>query len=208
MTEQEKIEIFANYLPYGVKYKLPLESNRYDSILEDEPFAIALPFMRENDKMIHLKTYNEMFLIQKEPFIAIEENKIFLGQMQSSLGFDLDDVFFDEVKLILHPLSDLTNPIKVDGYNDGKEFVPYCMIEDLGLAKTVSLSFASVVFSFNLYYGISISERLSCIKYDLEEEIDKINKLPHSIIKLLYKWHFDIHGLIEQCLAIDINTLK
>lgn len=175
MTKQEKIEIFANYLPYGVKaemidYKTDYVGRKYDEIIG-----------------IHEWSKNKDWCLLTD------------GGSKPSL---------DRVKLILHPLSDLTNPIKVDGYNDGKEFVPYCMIEDLGLAKTVSLSFASVVFSFNLYYGISISERLSCIKYDLEEEIDKINKLPHSIIKLLYKWHFDIHGLIEQCLAIDINTLK
>ncbi|MCK5017741.1 MAG: hypothetical protein KAS32_11820, partial [Candidatus Peribacteraceae bacterium] len=34
------------------------------------------------------------------------------------------DLRLDELKLILHPMSDLTKPIKVEGYNDGKEFVP------------------------------------------------------------------------------------
>ena len=168
MTEQEKIEIFANYLPYGVK-------------------GIC------QNKIVEILGVKNNTPWSKQTSIQIDRNIW---------------TYSYEVKLILHPLSDLTKPIKVDGYNDSMEFVPYCMIEDLGLAKSVSLSFASVVFSFNLYYGISISERLSCIKYDLEEEIDKINKLPHSIIKLLYKWHFDIHGLIGQGLAIDINTLK
>ena len=167
MTEQEKIEIFANYLPYGVKVAVD---------------TIYVGFTTELVISNHTNSLKN--------------------------GMNINQAIEYDAKLILHPLSNLTKPSKVDGYNDSMEFVPYCMIEDLGLAKSVSLSFASVVFSFNLYYGISISERLSCIKYDLEEEIDKINKLPHSIIKLLYKWHFDIHGLISQGLAIDINTLK
>ena len=30
----------------------------------------------------------------------------------------------------------------------------------------------------------------------------------YRTIEKLYEWHFDIHGLIEKGLAIDINTLK
>jgi hypothetical protein len=30
----------------------------------------------------------------------------------------------------------------------------------------------------------------------------------HRVVKKLHEWHFDVFGLIEQGLAIDINTLK
>lgn len=137
--------------------------------------------------------------------LGIENIEIYNGLNLQELSFD--DCLCD-YKPLLHPLSDLTKEITVDNYNDGKSFVPYCMIEDLGLAESVSLGFARVVFSFNKYYGISISERLSFIEYDLKEEIDKINKLPYSIIKLLYQWHFDVENLIGQNLAIDINQIN
>ncbi len=40
--------------------------------------------------------------------------------------------------------------------------------------------------------------------------IDKIyfETVSYSMIQKLYEWHFDIHGLIEKGLAIDVNTLQ
>lgn len=32
--------------------------------------------------------------------------------------------------------------------------------------------------------------------------------LPYAVIQKLYEWHFDIHYLIEEGLAIDLNTLN
>ena len=32
-------------------------------------------------------------------------------------------------------------------------------------------------------------------------------RYPYTIVEKLLEWHFDIHGLIEKGLAIDINTL-
>lgn len=41
-------------------------------------------------------------------------------------------------------------------------------------------------------------------------EFDNINVLnnPYNQIQNLLEWHFDVYGLIEQGLAIDINTLN
>ena len=47
----------------------------------------------------------------------------------------------------------------------------------------------------------SISENIGVDFYDCAVE-----NLPYSIIKKLYEWHFDIHGLIDNNLAIDKNT--
>ena len=99
------LEHLASHLPYGLKYKLPLESERFDSILENEPFRLALPFMSDEGKLIHLGKYEKMYLYQKNPQIMVDNNELFLGQMESSLGFEEDDVYLSEVKPLLHPLS-------------------------------------------------------------------------------------------------------
>jgi len=83
-------------------------------------------------------------------------------------------------KPILRPLSDLTKEIEVNG----KKFVP--------------------VLEFRKIHDTSASNE------DIQEGISdqlKTDSVPHWIVKKLYEWHFDIHGLIENNLAIDINTL-
>jgi len=35
-----------------------------------------------------------------------------------------------------------------------------------------------------------------------------IEKLPYEVMEYLFEWHFDIFNLIENNLAIDINTIK
>ena len=37
---------------------------------------------------------------------------------------------------------------------------------------------------------------------------DMLSDVPYNDIQLLLEWHFDVFGLIEKCLAIDINTLE
>jgi hypothetical protein len=36
----------------------------------------------------------------------------------------------------------------------------------------------------------------------------EINGIPYWVMQKLFEWHFDVFGLIEEGLAIDINTLK
>ena len=36
----------------------------------------------------------------------------------------------------------------------------------------------------------------------------EINDMQYGIIQLLFQWHFDVFGLIEKGLAIEINTLN
>lgn len=59
-------------------------------------------------------------------------------------------------------------------------------------------------------------EKFVPIEYFLGNDVDDIlnavqvndlSYLPYNIIQKLYEWHFDIHGLIEKGLAIDINQL-
>lgn len=38
--------------------------------------------------------------------------------------------------------------------------------------------------------------------------VNDINYLPFGVIQKLFEWHFDVFGLIDAGLAIDINTLN
>ena len=75
--------------------------------------------------------------------------------------------FYNEIKPILRPLSDLTKEIEVNG----ERFVP------------------------NYWFGRSLH-----LQSILDEKF--------HIVQKLIQWHFDVFGLIEENLAIDINTLK
>ena len=89
------------------------------------------------------------------------------------------------MQLLLYPLSDLTKPIKVEGYNDGKEFVPMD----------------------KLYNMSDYSEFMESIQEDIYE-MNTPFRWPYEIVQKLLEWHFDVFGLIEKGLAIDINTLN
>jgi hypothetical protein len=86
----------------------------------------------------------------------------------------------NDIKPILRPLSDLKKEIEVDG----EKFIPKNRLRDL------------------------IMIRGNYSKYDsnwINENIDPF-LLPFWMIEYLLEWHFDIYGLLENNLAIDINT--
>ena len=92
----------------------------------------------------------------------------------------------NDVKLLLRPLSDLTKEIEVNG----EKFFP---IERLRSE-----------FS-NIYFEIGILNSL-VIKGKNENFI--IYSSTILINEKLCEWHFDISGLIDAGLAVDINTVK
>lgn len=96
--------------------------------------------------------------------------------IDSSIIYFKDDMgnYFDEIKPILHPLSDLTS-------------------------SNVS----------------KVMRKYFCNEIEIERDLQKIGMLvynpvycSYSIIEALLSEHFDVFGLIEKGLAIDINTLK
>ena len=62
--------------------------------------------------------------------------------------------------------------------------------------KTINID----LISFKLLGGRFLSEVL--------KEGKLIDELPHGLVSVLYEYHFDVFGLIENGLAIDINTLN
>ena len=93
---------------------------------------------------------------------------------------DSGEIDFQLIKPILRPLSDLTKEIEVNG----QKFIP---IDKLGL-------------SYDWSDNISIYDFYPNNNIGMEDIYFTVNKL--------YEWHFDIFNLIENNLAIDINTIN
>jgi hypothetical protein len=106
----------------------------------------------------------------------------------------LDDIEVPiiEFKPILRPLSDLTKEIEVNG----ERFYPLEKLTKIFGGRPIS-------FDGNCFYT-KIQKSVVREKEDLVplhfSQLDAFNKL--------FEWHFDVFGLIENNLAIDINTLN
>ena len=85
-------------------------------------------------------------------------------------------------KPILRPLSDLTKEIEVDG----EKFTPY---EDDYLSDAMST-----------YENLDIL----C---EYNGDVSNDSTIPYTVMSLLFQWHFDVFGLIEKGLAINVNDL-
>ena len=128
-------------------------------------------------------------------------------------------VYYNEMDLVLHPLSDLTKEIE----DEGKKFIP--LLELLKLAYNNIFNYVPEITSYNLLFD---DESFGIIAYNNEEErvslyyIDNIkdNKFEFWIsgyemsirqfdfFQNLVKWHFDLGGFIQKGQAIDVNSLK
>jgi hypothetical protein len=142
------------------------------------------------------------------------------------------------IKLILHPLSDLTKEIE----HNGEKFVPMvkllhlyetnhfhenenlkCVIFDL--SKIISCEHNKYELinreDFTVKYLVPTSNLGTLIySFTYDPEIrrfacrDETRRMSLGVghqldlFQKLFEWHFDVFGLIEQGLAIDINTLK
>jgi len=103
---------------------------------------------------------------------------------QENEGFDLD---FESFELILRPKTDLVKEIEING----KKFVPALVLWSVSIEEEED---------FEIYGKIP-----DFWKNNLNLEFE--NDLSYREMKYLFKWHFDVFGLIEKGLAININTL-
>ena len=95
-----------------------------------------------------------------------------------------EQAFFSDCFPILRPLSDLTKEIKVNG----EKFIP---LYNLGYDSEYEIKFYEDGCYFVIYRN-----GIHCICSQGE------------MIQKLLSWHFDIFGLLENELAIDLSTLK
>lgn len=149
------------------------------------PYKVSVMMLVENDSY--------------EPIIEILQGLEYGYQSGEPLALigEFGEVDLSIIKPILRPLSDLTKEIE---YN-GEKFVPIKVIEKEFLMEGLLL------FKETEYGWTGFTDGKDCnIPIYMCNEI--MPECGYGIIKKLYKWHFDIHRLIERNDAIDINTLK
>ena len=112
------------------------------------------------------------------------------------------DLSRQDLKLILHPISDLTKEIEVNG----EKFVPIFKIFEIEYKGTHHVENIR-----DMYF--SKSPTLLCSSHvgtASRSSINMRNLLLNNYWKIekLLEWHFDIYGLIDNGLAVDINNVK
>lgn len=118
-----------------------------------------------------------------------------------------DDLWYsnwmNKVFPLLRPLSDLTKTIKVNG----EEFVPLVELAKIALPTEYELgdfwvlngyvgSYGGLTFGYT-HEGFYISDR------SFHEQCNQL-----VLFKKLYEWHFDIYGLIEKGLSLNLNDYQ
>lgn len=101
------------------------------------------------------------------------------GVMLISPFYDFGRASTQDCRPILRPLSDLTKEIE----HNGERFVP--------LDEMHTIHYPEVHFGDD----------------DFQDQED-IKYCPWWVMQHLFEWHFDVFGLIDAGLAIDINTLE
>jgi len=96
-------------------------------------------------------------------------------------GYEIDTIPLGYIKPLLYPLSDITKEID---YN-GEKITPYNWIAE-NYPNCGSFS-----DWFKEYQHIAIKDSL----------------VEYCVVQKLLEWHFDVFNLIENGLAIDVNTL-
>ena len=107
------------------------------------------------------------------------------GLMPSSILTESDELPYGMFKPILRPLEDLFFNLDIE--NESQK--PFEYLEDFADTETEKM-FLDIIENQNT-------------KFILE----KIQYAPFSFIQKLLEWHFDIFGLIDAKLAVDINCL-
>lgn len=145
----------------------------------------------EKLKLEHLAPY----LAYETPIMPLYRSmSMGLGYNETILSIEVLHHFnIEDVKPILRPLSDLAKEIE----HNVRRFIP---IEWFEIRDDESENW----FSFD-HGNINLINDLNSIS--THQVYHDINFLPYAVVQKLIEWHFDVFGLIEKGLAIDINTL-
>ena len=110
------------------------------------------------------------------------------GEIETELleGKSLNDFYVKDIKPILRPLSDLTEALK-----DIYRFASNVEIKQYDYVLYVDYYLMDEKFNDNIY-----------------RRPFNFDGCPQGIYKQLIEHHFDVFGLIDKGLAIDINTLN
>ena len=105
------------------------------------------------------------------------------------------EYYYQDVFPLLYPIECLTKPITVEGYSDGKEFIP---IEEMCKEFYFHKSKTDYKITKTHTY-ISCESRNGESIYVMKD----YNKIDYWIIEYLNQWHIDWRGLIAKGLAVD-----
>lgn len=100
--------------------------------------------------------------------------------------------YLKTVKPILRPISDLVKDISLS-------LQTYSFIDLFEIGDT-----DGCIWEFDNSNIKTIQKLKTIAKYNV---IHDINYLPHAVVQLMFEYHFDVFGLIDAGLAIDINTV-
>ena len=116
-----------------------------------------------------------------------------------SEDYQYDDISFDDVKLVAFPLSYLTKEIDVNG----EKFVPILKLANM-VKQYPNWAVIQEGVCGNEFYKFKYDSKGA---FYLKDSFYRIITNQLELFQKLLEWHFDVFGLIEQGLAIDINTL-
>lgn len=147
------------------------------------------------------------------------------------IGYDISLFLSCKIKPILRPLSDLTKEIEVNGekfvplqklcrmvayneqyrkewkYSEKNEYVPNGTQFGTFEKELIYFSLATDVVMSREFGYLSSSKRFYLRNPRDNEDITyPVNQFLG--LQKLFEWHFDVFGLIDKRLAVDINTLK
>lgn len=113
------------------------------------------------------------------------------------------------IRLYLRPLSDLTKEIEVNG----EKFIPALILAELSMGienvDDIIKNSDSLGFDYKIV-NKPFGKILKITRFDRWVLIISFNepeRCKHYIFQKFLEWHFDVFGLIEKGLAIDVNTL-
>lgn len=132
------------------------------------------------------------------------ENKLTLEHLTPYLPYRLKGIFqFNDEKCVLVSIDYFRNQISVFGKTlwndlDVSEFKP--ILRPLSdLTKEIEHNGEKFVPCEQFKYD------MECMLKECDVDLDCMS---YNVINSLIEWHFDIFGLIDKNLAVDINTLK
>ena len=116
----------------------------------------------------------------------------------------------DDFKLIVRDLSDLTKEIEIDGV----KFVPMIELVKIKHPKEeIRVNVSSAKNCYSIWYEFedekhTIRDRIYVYTQTFDTDyVCSIKTTEYWIIQKLLSWHFDCFNLLENNLAIDINTI-
>jgi len=143
-------------------------------------------------------------------------------EIEKLIGFCEDEVITNveqfplkDFKPILRPLSDLIEEIE----HNGEKFIPLIKLFDISVGHNwSSTNYLGCILGVNEFWLQLKDKKPSfAFGYNWENEMFYYLTKENYYLKVynqlglfnkLFEWHFDVFGLIEKGIAIDINTLK